>query len=260
METNHKYKIGFALSGGFIKGFAHLGVMQALFEYRIKPDIISGVSAGALAGTFIADGKEPYEVLELFDHIKFSDFTKFTIPKAGFFKMDEVINFINEHISVHHIEKLAIPLIITATDIEHGKSVHFKHGDIATHVAASCCMPVLFEPLNINGTDYMDGGIFMNLPVSPIRKDCQTIIAVNVSPLNKEGYKRHIMTIMLRAYSFLNKAETFKEQELSDILIEIENLWEYNNRDLEKSSEIFQHGYNKAMTLLKDKDISKIFI
>ena len=45
--TNRKYQIGYALSGGFIKGFAHLGVMQALLEHDIKPDIISGVSAGA---------------------------------------------------------------------------------------------------------------------------------------------------------------------------------------------------------------------
>ena len=53
--TNRKYQIGYALSGGFIKGFAHLGVMQALLEHDIKPDIISGVSAGALAGVFYAD-------------------------------------------------------------------------------------------------------------------------------------------------------------------------------------------------------------
>ena len=53
-----KYSVGFALSGGFIKGFAHLGAMQALLEHDIKPDILSGVSAGALAGAFYADGNE----------------------------------------------------------------------------------------------------------------------------------------------------------------------------------------------------------
>ena len=53
---HRKFQIGYALSGGFIKGFAHLGVMQALLEHDIRPDIISGVSAGALAGVFYADG------------------------------------------------------------------------------------------------------------------------------------------------------------------------------------------------------------
>ena len=55
---HRKFQIGYALSGGFIKGFAHLGVMQALLEHDIRPDIISGVSAGALAGVFYADGNE----------------------------------------------------------------------------------------------------------------------------------------------------------------------------------------------------------
>ncbi len=60
-----KYPIGFALSGGFIKGFAHLGAMQSLLEHDIKPNILSGVSAGALAGVFYADGNEPHKVLRL---------------------------------------------------------------------------------------------------------------------------------------------------------------------------------------------------
>ena len=74
--NSHKYQIGYALSGGFIKGFAHLGVMQALLEHDIKPDIISGVSAGALAGVFYADGNEPHKVLDYFSGHKFQDLTK----------------------------------------------------------------------------------------------------------------------------------------------------------------------------------------
>lgn len=68
---HQKYQIGYALSGGFIKGFAHLGVMQALLEHDIRPDIISGVSAGALAGVFYADGNEPHRVLDYFRGINF---------------------------------------------------------------------------------------------------------------------------------------------------------------------------------------------
>ena len=77
--TNRKYQIGYALSGGFIKGFAHLGVMQALLEHDIKPDIISGVSAGALAGVFYADGNEPHKVLDYFSGHKFQDLTKLVL-------------------------------------------------------------------------------------------------------------------------------------------------------------------------------------
>lgn len=82
--NSRKYQIGYALSGGFIKGFAHLGVMQALLEHDIKPEIISGVSAGALAGVFYADGNEPHKVLDYFSGHKFQDLTKLVIPKKDY--------------------------------------------------------------------------------------------------------------------------------------------------------------------------------
>ena len=96
--TNRKYQIGYALSGGFIKGFAHLGVMQALLEHDIKPDIISGVSAGALAGVFYADGNEPHKVLDYFSGHKFQDLTKLVIPKKGLFDLCEFIDFLRTNV------------------------------------------------------------------------------------------------------------------------------------------------------------------
>ena len=75
--NSRKYQIGYALSGGFIKGFAHLGIMQALHEHGIKPEILSGVSAGALAAVFYADGKEPFHIVELFEHHSFKELNFF---------------------------------------------------------------------------------------------------------------------------------------------------------------------------------------
>ena len=154
-----KHNIGYALSGGFIKGFAHLGVMQALIEHDIKPEIISGVSAGALAGVFYADGNEPYKVLDFFSGHKFQDLTKMVIPKMGLFDLTDFIDFLKSNLKAKHLEDLKIPLIVTATDFDHGRSVHFRKGEIAERVAASCCMPVMFNPVKINGTHYVDGEI-----------------------------------------------------------------------------------------------------
>ena len=168
----NKYPIGYALSGGFIKGFAHLGVMQSLLEHDIKPNILSGVSAGALAGVFYADGNEPHKVLDYFSGHKFQDLTKLVIPKVGLFELGEFIDFLKTNLKAKTMEELQIPLIITATDLDHGRVVHFHKGNIAERVAASCCMPVLFSPVKIEGTHYVDGGVFMNLPVSTIRRVC----------------------------------------------------------------------------------------
>ncbi len=113
-----KYPIGFALSGGFIKGFAHLGAMQSLLEHDIKPNILSGVSAGALAGVFYADGNEPHKVLDYFAGHKFQDLTKLVIPKVGLFELGEFIDFLKSNLKSKKLEELQIPLIITATDLE----------------------------------------------------------------------------------------------------------------------------------------------
>ncbi|WP_294633074.1 patatin-like phospholipase family protein [uncultured Bacteroides sp.] len=252
-----KYPIGFALSGGFIKGFAHLGVMQALLEHDIKPDILSGVSAGALAGVFYADGNEPHRVLDFFAGHKFQDLTKLVIPKVGLFELEEFIDFLKSNLKAKTMEELLIPLIITATDLDHGRSVQFYKGSIAERVAASCCMPVLFSPVKIEGTYYVDGGVLMNLPVSTIQNVCNRVVAVNVSPLMANKYKMNIVSIAMRSYHFMFRANTFPEREKADLLIEPYNLDGYSNTELEKAEKIFMQGYDVANTLLERLKESK---
>ena len=70
-----KYQTGFVLSGGGARGFAHLGILNALFEKGIKPDVISGVSAGAIVGAFISSGKTPHETHQI---LKKGNFFRYT--------------------------------------------------------------------------------------------------------------------------------------------------------------------------------------
>lgn len=249
-SNSYTYQIGYALSGGFIKGFAHLGVMQALLEYGIKPDIISGVSAGALAGVFYADGKEPYEVISYFSKLKFMDLTKLTISKRGLFDLSELIDFLRSHLRARTLEELKTPLIVTATDLDHGRSVHFHKGAIAERIAASCCMPVLFSPVKIDGTHYVDGGVLMNLPVSTLLDSCRKLVAVNVSPLMATQYKVNIMNIAVRSFNFMFNANSLVDRERCDLLIEPYNLSGYSNTELDKADEIFQQGYDVACQTL----------
>lgn len=227
-----------------------MGVIQALLEHDIKPDIISGVSAGALAGVFYADGNEPYRVLDYFSGHKFQDLTKLVIPKVGLFALGEFIDFLKSNLKAQKLEDLKLPLIITATDLDHGRSMHFHKGNIAERVAASCCMPVLFTPVKIGNTHYVDGGLLMNLPVSTIRNECEKVVAVNVSPLMAEKYKMNIVSIAMRSYHFMFRANTFPERDNCDLLIEPYNLEGYSNTELEKAEEIFEQGYNTASEVL----------
>jgi NTE family protein len=259
MITDYHYETGYALSGGFIKGFAHLGAMQALLEHNIRPDIISGVSAGALVGAFYADGNEPYQVLEYFAGHKFQDLTKLVIPKVGLFALDEFIDFLRTNLKARKLEELKTPLIVTATDLDHGRTVQFSQGDIATRIAASCAMPVLFAPVKIDGTHYVDGGVFMNLPVSIIRGSCNKVVAVNVSPLIADKYKMNIVSVALRSYNFMFRSNTLPERQEADLLIEPYGLDEFSNRELEKAEEIFSLGYDTATDVLEEDEKWKLF-
>ena len=111
--------------------------------------------------------------------------------------------------------------------------VHFHRGSIAERVAASCCMPVMFSPVNIDGTNYVDGGLMMNLPVSTLRRVCNKVVAVNVSPIMAQDYKMNIVSIAMRSFHFMFRANTFPEREKCDLLIEPYNLYGYSNTELE---------------------------
>ena len=248
-----RYGVGFALSGGFIKGFAHLGMMQALFEHGIRPEIIAGVSAGALAGAFIADGQEPYRVVEIFRREKFNSLTSFAGSVSGLLKLDEFADFLLRNISVRRIEQLKLPLVVVASDLDHGRSVQFRSGDLSLCVPASCCMPILFSPVVIDGVHYVDGGVFMNLPVTPIRDECRRVVAINVSPINTTSYKKNLFSIGVRCYNYMFKANTLHDKAIADMLLEAYNLDSFSNRDLEKAGEIFESGYRQAKEQLKDK-------
>lgn len=109
----------------------------------------------------------------------------------------------------------------------------------------------------IDGVNYVDGGLFMNLPVSTIRRVCDRVIAINVSPLVAPQYKKNIVSIALRSYNFMFRSNAIPEREKADLLIEPYSLEGYSNRELEKAEEIFMQGYNTATEVLNQKQIEQ---
>lgn len=251
------YKTGFALSGGFVKGFAHLGALQALKEYGINPDIVSGVSIGSVAGAFLADGKTPTEVLGLFMSREFRSFTSFTRAKGGFMNLDNFYSFIRDNISAKRIEDLSLPLVVTATNLDTGRSIHFREGELAPRIAASCCVPGIFTPVEIDGDHYVDGGVLMNLPVSTIRGLCDKVIAVNLSKITSDSdYRHNVFGVLYRTYHLMSHCNIIYDRRAADLLIEPDGLEEFGNTHLDKGKEIFDIGYKAAVKVIEQvKDI-----
>ena len=107
VQTAHRpYHLGLALSGGGAKGFAHLGVFKALEECGLRPDLISGTSAGALMGVLYADGYSAEEIRELFSGREFSEFAQLQLPKTGLFDSKRFRYFLRRHLHTKNIEDL----------------------------------------------------------------------------------------------------------------------------------------------------------
>jgi NTE family protein len=252
------YKIGIALSGGGVKGLCHAGVLKALEEQGIKPDILSGVSAGSVVGALYADGYSPDEIAVLFEDINFRNMTKIRIPDGGFFKTDIFQKFLTSKLRAKTFEELKIPLRVVATDFDKGKSVTFEHGDLVDPIVASCSVPVLFRPKEIDGVNYVDGGVLMNFPVSVIRNDCDKVIGINASPMVADKYKVSILNVATRSYHFMFKANILYDKGLCDLLIEPVDMGNYETFDVDKGREIFELGYKSARHILSTKLESKI--
>ena len=251
--TNKPYNLGIALSGGGIRGMCHAGVMKALEEYGIKPDIIAGVSAGAIVGALYADGYSPDEIAGFFEHVEFRKMTKVKIPNGGFFGIESFEKFMAVKLRAKTFEELKIPLRIVATNLDKGQSVVFTSGNLLEAIIASSTFPVLFTPKVINGENYIDGGVFKNFPVSIIRDDCEKIIGINASPLVADKYKMSVLNVAIRSYNFMFKANILHDKELCDFLIEPVDMANYETFETEKSREIYELGYQTAKDMIEGR-------
>lgn len=256
-----KHPIGLALSGGGARGFAHLGVIKAIEDAGLKPNIIAGTSAGALAGVFYADGYTPEEILQLFVGRDFKEFGEIQLPKTAIFGTAGFRRFLKKNLRARNFEDLQIPLKVVATNLDEGKNAVFDKGPLIDPVIASCSIPIVFNPVVIDGINYVDGGIFMNFPVSPLRGITEKIIGVNVSPIVSKKYSKTIMGIAERTYHYMSRTNTLLDRTLCDVLIEMEELIDIKTFDLEHSSQIFKIGYEhaeKALIKSKEKNVFPI--
>lgn len=250
--------VGLALSGGGAKGFSHIGVLMAFERYGIKPDIMSGVSAGSIAGVLYGAGLRPNDIIKCFSEAsKFADFTEWAIPKEGFMKLDRFGRLLDEWLPVKNLEELKIPTIVCATDIDHGKSVGWSKGEIVPRVIASCSVPIVFVPKKINGVQYVDGGVLRNLPAWAIRGYCNTLFGSNCSPLKPPVTgEKTIINIAYRSYHLMNKANVPQDARLCDYLIQMNDVSNVSIFDLTALQKCVMAGYDAAMRVLDGANLS----
>lgn len=239
-----KYEYGFALGGGGVRGFAHLGVLKALEEKGIKPDILAGTSAGAIAGVYIASGKSPEEVFDLMKDHKLIDFVQVRFPRTGLLNLDRLRKSLSDHIQADDLKDLPIPFYVAVSDIINGHVEYFNKGPLVKLVQASASIPVLFAPVEIDGRMYSDGGLFDNVPTEPLKGKCKRIIAVNVSPINKTDKVKNLIQIAARTFHLSVNSTIHGLQDNCDLIIEPPELDKFEILDASKADEIYKVGYD----------------
>jgi NTE family protein len=255
-----QYKIGLVLSGGGARGFAHLGVLEALNEAGIIPDVISGTSAGALAGVLYADGYSPKEILKLMNTGSRLDFMRPAMPREGLLQINGIIKILKTHLKATTFNELKIPLFVTATDMNNGKAVYFSDGNLLDPVIASASIPVVFQPVKINDISYVDGGVLDNLPVFPIENKCKVLIGSFVNPVGYTEKISGLISIAERTFMLSMSKEIIEKAKKFHLLVAPTELTNYRILDPEKASELFDVGYKATIKSLKDFDIEKFLI
>ena len=245
-------KMGLALSGGGARGIAHLGVLEAFDELGITFDEISGTSFGAVAGAFYASGIKPAELLKLVIKTKLILFVRPAISKTGLLKVEKLNDLFSRHLPVNCFEYLEKKLTVNATDIKKGEIKYFHQGSLIPAILASCCMPVIFDPMVIEGTAYIDGGILNNLPVEPLQPSCEIIVGSHCNPVHPDFKVKNAKALLERTLLMAIRNNTLQRQKSCHVFIEPSRLGSYIGSDFDKAQSIYDIGYRHVMERRKE--------
>lgn len=199
-------RIGLALGGGAARGFAHIGVLQVLEEQGLRPDLVVGTSAGSLVAAMWASGKSGVELGALAERMDESALTDWTYPGRGLLRGEGLARYVRQHTGGRNIETMPVPLGIVATDLLTGEPVLFRRGDPGLAVRASSAVPALFQPVEIGGREYVDGGLAAPIPVRIARQmGAELVIAVDISAATEGQPTGDALRMLLQTFAIMGR-------------------------------------------------------
>ena len=220
-----KIKIGLALGGGAARGFAHIGVIKALEAQGIYPDIVVGTSAGSVVGALYAAGNNGFQLQKMafeMDEAAISDWAMPLFGKSsGVLKGEALQAWINKAVGNQPMEKLKLPFGAVASDLKNGQPILFQRGNTGMAVRASSSVPGVFQPVNINGHTYVDGGLVAPVPVRFAREmGADFIIAVNISTQADAQATNSSLEVIMQTFSIMGQRINQFELKDADVVIQ----------------------------------------
>jgi len=200
-------RVALALGGGAARGFAHIGVIEVLEENGIHPDIVTGTSAGSLVAAMYASGHTGKELESIAINMDESALTDWSFPGRGLIRGEALARYVREQVGNRTFDQLKMPLGIVATDLDSGKPILFRRGDVGTAVRASSAVPAVFDPVRIGTHEYVDGGLTSPVPVRAARDmGADVIIAVDISQLPDGGDTSNALHMLLQTFSIMSRS------------------------------------------------------
>ncbi len=213
-------KIALALGGGAARGFAHIGVIKALEAQGIVPDIVVGTSAGSVVGALYASGMSGFDLQKVALQMEEEMVADWTLPDRGVLKGEALQAFINQKVSNRTIQQMPKPLGVVATDLQSGALVLFRRGDTGMAVRASSAVPGMFQPVEISGRDFVDGGLTSPVPAQSARAmGADFVIAVDISNVGRGDKLSGTLDVLLQTFSIMGHAISRHELEDADVVI-----------------------------------------
>lgn len=238
-----KKSIGLALSGGGVRGVAHLGVLKALDELGITISRVSGTSAGGIVGAFYCSGYKPDEIYGII--AKSGYITRFRPAWAwtGLLKMDGIKDLLIKYLPDNSFDKLKIPLTVAATQVRKGEIHYFSTGELIPGLLASATIPALFDPVVMGEEIYVDGGLLDNLPVKPLVGHCDTLIGSHCNPITDQFEITNVKRVMERSMMLAISVNARQSKALCNVVIEPPELGKFSSLDTGSAQTIFEIGY-----------------
>lgn len=243
-------KIGLALGGGAAKGFAHIGVIKMLEASGIHPDVVAGTSAGSVVGALYASGMDAFTLQQTafgLDEAKIRDVRLFS---GGLVQGQALQDYVNQLLHKQPIEQLKRPFAAVATELETGQRTVFVRGDTGRAVRASSAVPGVFEPVEIRGRHYVDGGVVSPIPIDAARQlGADFVIAVDISAAPDGNNPQGMVGIVGQSITIMGRQLAAQESARADAVIRPE-LRGIGPTDFEQKNQAILAGEKAALAAI----------
>lgn len=222
---------------------AHAGVLKALEEFGLSFSVVAGTSAGSIVAALYAYGYTPDEIFRIIEQVTIFRSVRPSWSGPGLLTMDGFRDLLKKYLPENSFEALQKPLSVAATDIRKGEINYFSTGELIPAIIASCSIPGVFSPVQLNGGVYVDGGIIDNLPAAPIRNRCDWLLGSHCNPISPAFDPRNMRVVIERSMLMAINVNTQSSRKLCDVFIEPRGLERFSAFEIARAKEIFEIGY-----------------